>query len=588
MRQNLKIASKNTYSLFDRIDGTHPLQSAVPESCVMYPVVQREHGRVVYFNFDLAKEMGLLDKNHQDEVTPLLEKKLLETFNIQIVNEWDLQKNQSSSLREKPNKYMATRYLQLQHENKQGKTSGDGRSIWNGTFNGPSGKQWDVSSRGTGVTCLSPGAVEAQKPLRTGSRAFGYGCGLADIDELIGSALQSELFHRQGLHTERVLCIIDGGKNCGIGVRVGENLLRPAHLFLYLKQNRHDELTRGFQYFLDRQRANKKPVNFNNFLQETTKSMAEFLAYCEVNHIFVWLDWDGDNCLLDTGIIDYGSVRQFGLRHDQYRYDDVQRFSTNLPEQKLKGMYLLQCYVQMIDYIKTGKKKSLDSFRHHMWLKTFKLQFNQHKKKLLLEKFGFNEVQRNYLLRFQKNKTDGFLKLFESLEAVKKTGKPVVLPDGINIPPLIDMKETLRLLALDLGAWAQTPIHQTLPLEKIKLQFQPSEFCRPRDLAKLRRLKPHFLKFNREFFGLIRYALDLDSTSPQFLKKLSVLSSQMETKNSPNIITGNASIQVVDLLLKKYRRTADPLEIQLGIERLAHGEPNDRELELILENRQSI
>ena len=60
-------------------------------------------------------------------------------------------------------------------------------------------------------------------------------------------------------------------------------------------------------------------------LRLLSKDFAEFAAKLEMDYIFAWLDWDGDNVLADAGIIDYGSVRQFGLRHDQYRYDDVER-----------------------------------------------------------------------------------------------------------------------------------------------------------------------------------------------------------------------------------------------------------------------
>ena len=56
---------------------------------------------------------------------------------------------------------MATRYLQTQHHNKQGKTSGDGRSIWNGYVKSEN-LIFDISSRGTGATILSPGAQNAK------------------------------------------------------------------------------------------------------------------------------------------------------------------------------------------------------------------------------------------------------------------------------------------------------------------------------------------------------------------------------------------------------------------------------------------
>jgi uncharacterized protein YdiU (UPF0061 family) len=247
LRTKTKDAPRNAYDAFDFVDGRHPWQQQVPEGFVGYPVRNLKVGKVAYFNFALAREMGLLPASHSDELTPALAEKILETFNIQIINEYDQANGYKGPQKAHP--FMATRYLQLQHANKQGKTSGDGRSVWNGTYR-HRGTTWDLSSRGTGVTCLSPGSVEAGQPLRTGAAEFGYGCGLADTTELVGSAIMSEIFHLNGLATERVLTIIDLGKGCGIGVRAAPNLIRPAHLFLYLKQGREDSLRKACDYLI--------------------------------------------------------------------------------------------------------------------------------------------------------------------------------------------------------------------------------------------------------------------------------------------------------------------------------------------------
>jgi hypothetical protein len=180
--------SESIYAAFDKLDGRHPWMEKVPEGFVAYRVRQLNTGKVAYFNFVLAKEMGLIDSSHPQKLNETLEKQIINTFSIQIINEYDeLNKKRIPSESIRPHKYMATRYLQLQHSNKRGKTSGDGRGIWNGTVQ-HRGTTWDVSSRGTGVTCLAPGAVEANKPLKTGGSEFGYGCGLAEIDELLGNS----------------------------------------------------------------------------------------------------------------------------------------------------------------------------------------------------------------------------------------------------------------------------------------------------------------------------------------------------------------------------------------------------------------
>jgi hypothetical protein len=67
--------------------------------------------------------MELVPPDHSPSLNKELERAILETFSLQIINEHDLRhekKYPSESL--KPKRYMATRYLQTQHHNKQGKT----------------------------------------------------------------------------------------------------------------------------------------------------------------------------------------------------------------------------------------------------------------------------------------------------------------------------------------------------------------------------------------------------------------------------------------------------------------------------------
>ena len=162
------------YRKFKEIDGTHPWRNVSPDGYVDYRVRYRPHGRVLFFNFPLAKEMGLVKNEALEVLDKELETAILETFSLQIINEYDLQQNNKfpSSL-VRPNVYMATRYLQTQHTNKQGKTSGDGRSIWNGCLRNE-GMTFDISSRGTGATILSPGAQEVDDGVvKTGDDTHG-------------------------------------------------------------------------------------------------------------------------------------------------------------------------------------------------------------------------------------------------------------------------------------------------------------------------------------------------------------------------------------------------------------------------------
>ena len=353
------------YSKFDQIDGSHPWKAAIPGSYKKYPTRRLVNSRVSYFNFSLAKEIGLIPAQHSDKLNEALEKKILDTFSLRIINEFD----QLCGRRYNPNfvkseEYMASRYLQLQHADKAGRTSGDGRGIWNGTIQ-HNGITWDIISLGTGVTAMAPGSVEAGKDLQTGSDEVSYGCGLVEIDELFASAVNSEIFYHNGIDTERMLAIIEFGENLGIGVRAGPNLMRPAHLFRPLKLNDFSMLDASIDYLIDRQNKNgawkfssQHRLKYQLLLEEVCESFARFGARLDIDYIFCWLDWDGDNVLADAGFIDYGSVRQFGLRHDQYRYEDVDRFSTTLGEQKRKCRHIVQTFVQAVDFLAYWNKKA--------------------------------------------------------------------------------------------------------------------------------------------------------------------------------------------------------------------------------------
>lgn len=569
--------TENFYTAFGKLNGQHPWMEQVPEGCVAYRVRQLGTGKVAYFNFVLAKEMGLLDPQHSHEMPEGLEKKLIETFSIQIINEYDeINKRRIDPETILPNKYMATRYLQLQHSNKQGKTSGDGRGIWNGTVQ-HRGVTWDVSSRGTGVTCLAPGAVEANRPLRTGDTAFGYGCGLAEIDELLGAAILAEIMHLQGINTERVLCIIDLGKGYGIGVRAAPNLLRPAHLFLYLKQERYKELKAATDYFIQRQILNKKwqmkskpktVASYEEMAEFLCDAFASFTAKLDIDYVFAWLDWDGDNVLAEAGIIDYGSVRQFGIRHDKYRYDDVERFSTNLNEQRLKARLILQVFVQMTDYLKTQKKKTLKTFAGHPVVLKFDKLFIKYRAERLLYRMGFNQIQRENILKTKSEVFTNFEEVFSYFERAKVSGVPVKVADGVNHPALFNMRNILGFLP-QYYLQCKDVLKAHLP-EETFFNAILSSFGKQKDAKMGQKQKMAIHKFQDFYKELIVIAAG--KGRPENILK--GISSRAKSLNSEKRITGNALIEIVEAILTEKKRGLSYDQIQKIVDRFIHDHLN--------------
>jgi len=565
-------ALSESYNQFDKLDGSHPWMSVVPDGYVPYRVRELGQGEVAYFNFPLAKEIGLIPLDHPHTLTSALKKKLIETFSIQIINEYDELHNKKIDPKTiKSNKYMASRYLQLQHSNKQGKTSGDGRGIWNGVLQ-TKGKLWDISSRGTGVTCLAPGAVEANRPLKTGAGEFGYGCGLAEIDELYSAAILAETLHLQGIHTERVLCVIDLGKGYGIGVRAALNLIRPAHLFLYLKQNRLDDLKQATDYLIQRQIQNQKwhlksarsPQKYDEVAEIICRSFAEFTAKLDIDYIFAWLDWDGDNMLADAGIIDYGSVRQFGIRHDRYRYDDVERFSTNLNEQRTKAKQIVQTFLQLFDYIKTGRKKPIRNFAQHPILQNFNKYFAETRAHRLLYRMGFNDVQRKNVLKDQ-GLFEMFDREFTYFERAKVSGQFQKVPDGINHPALFNMRSVLKVMP-------ETLIKNGFESTRLEaphfFELSLSCFAKSKDAKMRSKHLGHIQNFQRLYKLLVRAAAGRQKPEivlPGILERARKL-------NAEDRITGNALIQIVFEIMDQNKRGMPHSDIQKIIDQLVYNQ----------------
>jgi uncharacterized protein YdiU (UPF0061 family) len=441
------------YEKFRELDGTHPWRDVSPDGYIDYRARYRPKGRVLYFNFPLAREMELIPCDHPSVLNKDLEQTILETFSLQIINEYDLKlgkKYPAETVR--PGSYMATRYLQTQHRNKQGKTSGDGRSIWNGYLR-TGNLIFDISSRGTGATMLSPGAQDSDGAVQTGDESYGYSSGLADLDEMLGSAVMSEIFYRQGIPTERCLAVIGFSDSTAIGVRSAPNLIRPAHFFRYLKQTRHAELKASVDYFIEREVENSfwqipddGPAKYDQALDYLARSYGKMAAVLEEEYIFNWLAWDGDNMLASGAILDYGSIRQFAAKHDKYRYKDVDRYSASLTEQRYWARQIVQTFAQAMAFIRSGEKQSLPEFKDAGCLKAFDSAFEDESNYRILWRIGFTPEQIDQLKRSAQKAIKEFhrsLTYFEDLKVSKGIEK---LPDGFTHNPVFLIRSLLRQL----------------------------------------------------------------------------------------------------------------------------------------------
>ena len=552
------------YEKFKEIDGTHPWRNVSPDGYVDYQARYRPHGRVLYFNFALAKEMGLIPSDHRASITKDLEQVILDTFSLQIINEYDLERGKKYPRETiKPYPYMATRYLQIQHRSRQGKTSGDGRSIWNGYIKSDK-LIFDISSRGTGATILSPGAQQAEKPLPTGDESYGYSSGLADLDEMLGSAVMSEIFYRQGIPTERCLVVIGFPDTSAIGVRTAPNLIRPAHMFRYLKQGRHDELKASVDYFIDREVENgfwgipdDPHERYTKALDYFARSYAKLAAILEEEYIFNWLSWDGDNMLASGAILDYGSIRQFAAKHDKYRYNDVDRYSASLAEQRGWARSLVQVFAQTMAFVQSGVKENLNNFKNAECLRVFDEAFENERDQRLLWRIGFTPEQIPYLMNNARKEIRDFdrsLRYFEDRKVKKGIEK---LPDGFTHSPVFLIRNVLRLLPAYYVAQTITRADDTsayMP-EEIFCRIMAASYISKRDLKPTASTVSHVEGFQHCYLRLVA------ALGGPFDLVLKTLQERSAVINHRHRITGDAVTWIIEeVIAMKNKIRVDGLQ----------------------------
>ena len=552
------------YEKFKQLNGKHPWRDVSPDGFVDYQARMRPQGRVVYFNFPLAKEMELVPADHPPIINKELEQVILDTFSLQIINEHDAQTGKKYAPESiKPNPYMATRYLQTQHRNKQGKTSGDGRSIWNGYLKTKK-LTFDVSSRGTGATILSPGAQKSDGAVKTGDESFGYSSGLAELDEMLGSAVMSEIFYRQGIPTERCLAVIGFPDGTAIGVRSAPNLIRPAHIFRYLKQNRHTQLKASVDYFIERQIENRfwdfpgdKSARYATALNYLARSYGKMAAVLEEEYIFNWLSWDGDNMLASGAILDYGSIRQFAAKHDKYRFKDVDRYSASLREQRRWARLLVQVFAQAMAFIESGEKKNLSRFKGAKCLRIFDDAFEAERDYRVLWRIGFTPEQIDGLVQTAQREIKEFHRALSYFEDLKISRGIERVPDGFTHKPVFLIRNLLRLLPAYYVAQAIGKVDEETAYmpDDIFCQIMAASYVPKKDLELTPSRISHIKNFQERYLRLVLAVGEpLDAS-------LRIIQERSAVINHRHRITGDAITFIVEeIIAMKGKITIEGLQ----------------------------
>jgi hypothetical protein len=383
-----------------------------------------------------------------------------------------------------------------------------------------------------------------------------YGCGRADLEEGVGAAINSEIFHHNNIPTERILAIIAFKDNTSINVRASRNLLRPAHFFHHVKQNNYQGLKGAIDCYIDRQVSNgdwpripKNADRYRTFLERVATRFGRAAAIFEMEYIFCWMDWDGDNILTDGGIIDFGSVRQFGLFHSEYRYDDVDRYSTTISEQKNKARYIVQTFAQIADFLTTGSKKPIRNFKQDAALKVFSRTYERTRDELILYKMGFDQKQIRSLMNDSPSSTDirSFRDLCRYFENAKSGKGRHKVGDGITCDAIFCLRDILRELPTLYLASDTSSIPPETFIHIIK-----SDYAGKKDLSLTSRRRAKIGQFQTAYNKLIDRIVRITGENRQNILKM--LASRSSLINRYDRATGDALIYVTDKLVKNKRK----------------------------------
>jgi hypothetical protein len=397
-----------------------------------------------------------------------------------------------------------------------------------------------------------------------------YGCGTAALAEGINAAVMSEVFHRNEVQTERVLAVLALPSGLAINVRAAKNLLRPSHFFVHLHQRNLEMLRSTVDFFIDRQVANgdwprlpeattptRARRRYGHFARNAARTFARITATYESEYVFCWLDWDGDNILADGGLIDYGSVRQFGLYHRAYRFEDTDRMSTTIPEQRRKARHVVQKYAQIRDYLISGVKKPLARFAKDPVVRLFDREFERHKRELLLRKVGFPGRDVRKLSRAHGAAVRRFQQAFAALERARSARGRVKVSDGLTWDAIYCMRDVLRELP---ARYAETCRASDGPPDPAALLLAAPEFFeiahssyasrRDRRPSGARRRQARELQLS--YLALVAAAAG--SGPGRLARKLARIAERSATLNRYDRITGDSVDHVSDRLIRARRR----------------------------------
>src|SRR5262249_30173712 len=142
------------------------------------------------------------------------------------------------------------------------------------------------------------------------------------------------------------------------------------------------------------------------------------------------------------------SVRQFGLFHREYRFDDAQRWSTTITEQRRKARAIAQNFVQIREFLLRGRPPTLRSCARDPVLELFDAEFAAEKQRRLLWHLGLDEASARWLQRYARDELAKFARAHAFFERERSRRGRVRVPDGLTWNAVFSTRDLLRELPL--------------------------------------------------------------------------------------------------------------------------------------------
>jgi hypothetical protein len=240
--------------------------------------------------------------------------------------------------------------------------------------------------------------------------------------------------------------------------------------------------------------------------------------------------------------MDYGSIRQFAAKHDKYRYDDVDRWSTSLTEQRYWARELLKVFAQASHFARTGRKLNLRRFKNAPCLKQFDAFFEREREWRLLWHLGFTQKQIDTLRHSARSEIGDVRRALEFFEEVKVARGMEKLSDGVTHRPVFLIRNLLRELP-------------AFYLKECDAKFgaimEPQQFCETmaasyasrHDLRMTATRTARAKNFQKCYQRLVAAAGPYQQTLRQIVERSAVI-------NYEHRMTGNGVINVVDEIIK--------------------------------------